>query len=1525
MVKKIINILLFLCLVALTPSALAQDFGTLRPDQMRAVRTIDRHTAARPEAEKLSTGLANLAANADDKTLLKELATRAGLVINGDAVVVTVLPEPGQITTAIDPVLLGQLGISVLAQAQHSLRLQVPIARLEQLARVSGVSEIREPIRPAPFAVTSEGLELMAANAWQNNGYQGAGVKIAIIDIGFENLSAAKTNGDIPTTFFSNDFTGAGLETGGRHGTAVAEAVYDLAPAAQYYYYKIDDVTDLQNAVSACKSNGVQIINHALGWFNVGGYYNGTGTVANIVTDALTAGITWVNSAGNLAESHYRALFSQGPDNYHNYGNGATLNPIGPDPEHFWYHAPGEVITIYLNWNNYPTTFNDYDLYLVYWNGFEWITAASSVRRQFGNIPPEESISYVNPYSNAMYGVIVSQYNTTMNANFTLFSLGRSLGYRTPASSLPEPATMTDVVTVGAIERNLYANGPQESFSSQGPTTDGRVKPDISAPDYCSTFSYGAWRGTSQSAAHVTGILAQIKSRFNAYTSSQLRNYLYNQCAVDLGPTGQDDIYGWGKVLMPTGLLTIMPESWNYQNVQVASYADKIFQLQNSGALPVQIQSLSLVGTQAQQFALQNPPATPFSLEPATSRNLTVRFQPSGQGQKEAELVLENNAGPTRKIPLSGLGNILLTHFTNTSAATGRSQPVFVTDAVIQGQRLENGDEIGIYDGTLLVGAGKVIGFPAADPIVVQLEYNAPNQQYLSGAKDGNPMLFRVWDRSLNREIAAEVAQIVVGSASFAEAALVSVKLKEKVNRPPVVDKAMADVILTEDAPIKTVANLDTVFRDPNAGEHLAYSARSGRPELALMLENQNLLKIIPAPDWYGTDWLWITATDPTGLSATDTVAITVRPVNDPPRVKNPLSDLVVNEDDPNRIAVALGTVFTDIDSPVLQFGANSDTTAVQVMIANSEAVLTLAQNWNGLARLRFSATDGEYFAYDSVRVTVNAVNDPPIVSRAISDLVLTQGQADTIVADLSRVFADIDLDSLSYSFVVDNPNIRITLLANHWIRIALQPTWHGTAVAIFSATDGEYFARDTVAITVNPIAFNPIPPVLRQPANDTELSGADFLAWSLPSEIQADQIKQFRIQLDDSSNGNNPEVDEYFNPANSVLIKIMLTSASDSGYALQLKHFMSYVALNDNIIYNWRIQIEYLEGYLSRWSAGEHFFYLNKANDAPGSVQSGFAPAHDAVIDSLNPMISWHPARDPDRSDTSETLTYALELARNKEFASAISAWQTPAGINYQQLDSLADGQRYFYRVQAIDDAGLRSDWSPIISFMIDSQPEPPRPFQLLQPGNGWIDTLTAEMLPVAVKFAWTNTSDPDLGDFITGYALALAEDQFSLANFTPADSANTRIRWLRTGTDTTITLMLPGSGFFWRVVAFDQSQRYRMAPEPSQPAWWFIIDPIQAVASGPDLPTEFELAQNYPNPFNPQTTITFALPKRAAVTISIIDLNGRTVAVLLNQPMPPGAHALVWPASQFPSGTYFIKMQAGDVIRVRKCVLLK
>ncbi len=91
------------------------------------------------------------------------------------------------------------------------------------------------------------------------------------------------------------------------------------------------------------------------------------------------------------------------------------------------------------------------------------------------------------------------------------------------------------------------------------------------------------------------------------------------------------------------------------------------------------------------------------------------------------------------------------------------------------------------------------------------------------------------------------------------------------------------------------------------------------------------------------------------------------------------------------------------------------------------------------------------------------------------------------------------------------------------------------------------------------------------------------------------------------------------------------------------------------------------------------------------------------------------------------------------------------------------------------------------------------------------------------------------------------------------------------------------------------------------------------------PVLVKSFALHPPYPNPFNPSTTLSFELPRRSDVTLSIFDIGGRLVTELVSGNLSRGSHSINWTCPECASGIYFATMTARDFSATQKLLLLK
>jgi hypothetical protein len=85
------------------------------------------------------------------------------------------------------------------------------------------------------------------------------------------------------------------------------------------------------------------------------------------------------------------------------------------------------------------------------------------------------------------------------------------------------------------------------------------------------------------------------------------------------------------------------------------------------------------------------------------------------------------------------------------------------------------------------------------------------------------------------------------------------------------------------------------------------------------------------------------------------------------------------------------------------------------------------------------------------------------------------------------------------------------------------------------------------------------------------------------------------------------------------------------------------------------------------------------------------------------------------------------------------------------------------------------------------------------------------------------------------------------------------------------------------------------------------------------------FGLENNYPDPFSSNTTIGYIIPNEVHVELTIFDMDGRIVQILVNKTQSAGTHKVNWIPNNEPSGMYFYKIKAGDFVDIKKCVLLR
>ena len=427
----------------------------------------------------------------------------------------------------------------VIGTYKSYIEARINLDNLKEVSEMNEVKFIRLPFF-RKHLITSEGVNVTGASRWHlpevNYIKPGKPIKVAILDLGFmgyASILGIELPAEVTTRSFRED---GDISVNDEHGTAVAEIIHDMAPDAQLYLVNFNTFTEFSNAVNWLITEQVDVISFSIGWFNAGAG-DGTGPVNEVVDAAANAGIIWVNAAGNEAVSHWRGTFND-PD-----GDG-WLNYSGEDETNDLQLNAGDSAYVYMNWNDWYAADQDFDLYVLDNAGRK---VATSTDQQTGSEWPVEAVEFVAP-ATGLYHIAVYRYSGNKSILVEMFISKNYPQYYTPASSLVIPADNERAIAAGAT---YWSDDELEFYSSHGPTKDGRIKPDFTAPDGVSTVSYGngSFFGTSAATPHVSGAFALLKEKISPFTTSEIRQIIERR-SIDYGAAGKDTLFGSGRLYL---------------------------------------------------------------------------------------------------------------------------------------------------------------------------------------------------------------------------------------------------------------------------------------------------------------------------------------------------------------------------------------------------------------------------------------------------------------------------------------------------------------------------------------------------------------------------------------------------------------------------------------------------------------------------------------------------------------------------------------------------------------------------------------------------------------------------------------------------------------------------------------------------------------------------------------------------------------------------------------------------------------
>ena len=373
----------------------------------------------------------------------------------------------------------------------------IPVSLLVEASEREGVLSVRAIVPPHPDqgTIVSGGVAAHGVPSWHAAGYKGRGVKIGVIDLSFKGF-AGLMGSELPATVNARCYTGVGNFTANlsdciytdvperarKHGTAVTEALFDIAPQADYYISDAGSDSDLLNTVNWMVSEGVDVINVSLGW-TFDGPGNGTAYYSNAPLDSVNAavrgGIIWVNAAGNSArDSWYGAFEDTDSDGVHQFNSARNeCNSVTIDLD------PLEGFRAQLRWvDSWGGASKDLNLYLIPVSGSTISLSdavAISARSQSGgatDIPYETFRRSHGQIDNGEYCLAVNQSGGSAPSWIQLLVWGASgdLQNYVSAHSIGNPAESRNSGMLAAGAAGYNSTDTIEGFSSRGPTTDDR-------------------------------------------------------------------------------------------------------------------------------------------------------------------------------------------------------------------------------------------------------------------------------------------------------------------------------------------------------------------------------------------------------------------------------------------------------------------------------------------------------------------------------------------------------------------------------------------------------------------------------------------------------------------------------------------------------------------------------------------------------------------------------------------------------------------------------------------------------------------------------------------------------------------------------------------------------------------------------------------------------------------------------------------------------------------------------------------
>jgi hypothetical protein len=283
----------------------------------------------------------------------------------------------------------------------------------------------------------------------------------------------------------------------------------------------------------------------------------------------------------------------------------------------------------------------------------------------------------------------------------------------------------------------------------------------------------------------------------------------------------------------------------------------------------------------------------------------------------------------------------------------------------------------------------------------------------------------------------------------------------------------------------------------------------------------------------------------------------------------------------------------------------------------------------------------------------------------------------------------------------------------------------------------------------------------------------------------------------------------------------------------------------------------------------------------------------------SANTLYHYRVSSTDAAGNTATSADHSFQTGGSFTYAPS-SASILQGSLNSGSASNLASNDASYYAVNSTTSGTRKSDWYGSVT--VSQAPGSISTLAVTYDGkysrNGITQTLHL--------YNWTSSSWTQIDSRSVGTSdVTITNTQSTPANFISA-TGEIRLRILGTGNNKNFTCL----GDFMQFTASTSGSNLSKQSAGDEQEF---------------TPASYRLNQNYPNPFNPTTTIQFLIAERSHVTLSVYDMLGREIAILVDEVQDAGYKSVRFDASNLPSGVYVYRLTAGRFVDMKKTLLLK